>query len=141
MARKLDISKSEMLQMRAQGLSNRDIANCLDISYGTVFNYIGPQNGRMENLAAFNDPKPKEVETPTEEKKQAPRAVDSLEMVYEVVKSADGTYRAELDYESNSVSILDSTIAFEELAELATFIIGLASRVDNHKTKEADFHG
>ena len=86
----------------------------------------------MESLAAFNETKPKEVETPKEEQKPAPKAVDSLEMVYEIVKSADGTYRAEVDYESKCVSILDSTIAFDQLAELATFIIGLAGRVNNH---------
>lgn len=129
---KLGISKSEMLQLREQGLSNRDIAKVLDIHFATVYKYIGPQNGRMENLAAFNDPKPKEVETPKEEQKPSPRAVDSLEMVYEIVKSADGTYRAELDYENKCVSILDSTVEFDQLAELATFIIGLASRVNNH---------
>lgn len=132
MARKLGISKSEMLRMREEGLSNRDIAKILEIHYATVYNYIGPQGGRKENLAAFNEPKPKEVEQPKEEQKTSPRAVDSLEMVYEVVKSADGTYRAELDYESKCVSILDSTVEFDQLAELATFIIGLAGRVDNH---------
>ena len=132
MAKKLGISKSEMLRMREQGLSNRDIAKCLDIHFATVYNYIGPQGGRMENLAAFDEPKPKEVETPKEEPKPSPKAVDSLEMVYEVVKSGDGTFRAELDYESKCVAILDSTIEFGQLAELATFIIGLASRVDNH---------
>jgi hypothetical protein len=52
-------------------------------------------------------------------------------MVYEVVKSADGTYRAEVDYESKCISILDSIIEFDQLAELATFIIGLASRVQS----------
>ena len=132
MAHKIGVSKSEMLRMREQGLSNRDIAKCLDIHFATVYNYIGPQGKRMDNLAAFDEPKPKEVETPKEEQKPSPRAVDSLEMVYEVVKSADGTFRAELDYESKCVAVLDSTIEFAQLAELATFIIGLASRVDNH---------
>ena len=132
MAKKIGVSKSEMLRMREQGLSNRDIAKCLEIHVATVYNHIGPQGGRMDNLAAFDEPKSKEVETPKEEKKPSPRAVDSLEMVYEVVKSGDGTFRAELDYESKCVAILDSTIEFEQLAELATFIIGLAGRVDNH---------
>lgn len=132
MAHKIGISKSELLRMREQGLSNRDIAKLLEIHVATVYNHIGPQGGRMENLAAFDEPKPKEVEIPKEEKKTSPRAVDSLEMVYEVVKSGDGTFRAELDYESKCVAILDSVIEFDKLAELATFIIGLASRVDNH---------
>lgn len=132
MARKIGVSKSEMLRMREEGLSNRDIAKCLGIHPATVYNWIGPQGSRMENLAAFNEPKTEKVETPKEERKPSPRAVDSLEMVYEVVKSGDGTFRAELDYESKCVAILDSTIDFAQLAELATFIIGLAGRVDNH---------
>lgn len=133
MARKCGVTKSEMLQMREQGLSNRDIAKCLDISYATVCRYIGPQGGRVEGLAAFKEDKPKKVESPEEEQKASPKAVDSLEMVYEVVKSADGSYRAEVDYESKCVSILDSTIEFDRLAELATFIIGLAGRVGSHE--------
>lgn len=130
MARKInDISKGEMLRMRAEGLSNRDIAKLLDIHYATVYNYICPQGGRMDNLAAFDEPKAKEVETPKEEPKTAPKAVDSLEMVYEVVKSANGTFRAEVDYENKCLSIGENVYDLDTLAELATFIIGLASRV------------
>ena len=133
MARKInDISKSEMLRMRAEGLSNRDIAKCLDIHYATVYNYIGPQGGRMDNLAAFDEPKPKEVETPKEEPKTAPRAVDSLVAIAETVRSTNGTYQAQIDYELEVVEVLGSTISRDELAELATFIIGLAGRVENH---------
>lgn len=131
MARKLGITKSEMLRLREQGLSNTDIANVLEISRAAVYRYIGKQGVRMENLAAFNEPKPQEVETPKEEQKAPQKAVDRLEMVFEVVKSAGGTYRAKLDYEGNLVSILDSIIAFDDLAELATFIIGLAGRVQS----------
>ena len=132
MAKKIGVSRSEMLQLREQGLSNKDIANVLEIHPATVHRYIGPQGGRIESLAAFNEPKAPKVDTPKEEQKPAPKAVDSLEMVYEIVKSADGSFRAEVDYESKCVSILDSTVAFDQLAELATFIIGLAGRVNNH---------
>lgn len=59
MRKKCDVTASEMLEMRNQGLSNKDIANCLDISYATVLKYIGKQDGRMENLAAFADTPPK----------------------------------------------------------------------------------
>ena len=81
MARKCGVTKSEMLQMREQGLSNRDIAKCLEISYPTVVRYIGPQGGRVEGLAAFKEEKPEKVESPKEEQKASPKAVDSLEMV------------------------------------------------------------
>lgn len=134
MARKInDISKSEMLRMRAEGLSNRDIAKCLDIHYATVYNYIGPQGGRMDNLAAFDEPKPKEVETPKEEPKTAPRAVDSLVAIAETVRSANGVYQAQIEYELEVVEVLGSTISFDGLAELATFIIGLASRMEQKR--------
>ena len=132
MAKRIGVSKSEMLQMRAEGLSNKDIANVLEIHVATVYNHIGPQGGRMENLAAFEEPKPEEVEPPKEDRKPSPKAVDSLEMVYEIVKSADGTFRAEVDYETHEVYVLDYCIQFDKLAELATFIIGLAGRVNNH---------
>ena len=132
MARKLGITRSEMLQLREQGLSNDDIANVLEISRAAVYRYIGKQGGRMENLAAFNEPKKEKVETPTEEQKTPHKAVDSLEKVFEVVKSANGTYRAELDYESKAISVFDSTIGFDQMAELATFIIGLAGRVQSN---------
>ena len=132
MARKLtDITKSEMLRMREQGLSNRDIAKCLDIHYATVYNWIGPQGGRMENLAAFNEPKKEKVETPKEEPKAPHKAVDALRTICESVRSADGTYQAEIDYEMEAVGLLGSTISFSGMAELATFIIGLASRVQS----------
>lgn len=132
MAHKIGISKSEMLQMREQGLSNRDIAKCLEIHVATVYNHIGPQGGRMDNLAAFDEPKPKVVETPKEETKTPHKAVDSLEMICETVRSANGTYQAEIEYELEVVKLLGSTISFGGLAELATFIIGLAGRVDKH---------
>ena len=135
MARKLGISKSEMLRMREQGLSNRDIAKCLEISYGTVFNYIGPQGVRMDKLAAFDEPKAKEVETPNEEVKTAPRAIDSLAMICEVVRSANGVYQAQIEYELEVVDVLGSTISFDGLADLATFIVGLASRVEQKGKK------
>lgn len=131
MAKRIGVSKSEMLQLREQGFSNKDIANLLEIHHSTVCRYIGPQGGRMESLAAFQKPKEKKPELPEEERKPTPRAIDSLEMVYEIVKSADGTYRAELDYENKCVSIFDYTLAFDQLAELSTFIIGLAGRVNN----------
>lgn len=45
MAKKVGVSTREMLQMREQGLSNRDIANLLEIHIATVYNHIGPQGG------------------------------------------------------------------------------------------------
>ena len=130
MAKRIGVSASEMLRMRADGLSNKDIANLLEISPVTVLRHIGPQGGRMEHLAAFDKPKTEKAETPKEEQKPSPKAVDSPELVYEVVKSACGTFRAEIDYESKCVAILDTTIAFDQLAEVSTFIIGLASRIE-----------
>ena len=81
-------------------------------------------------MAAFNEPVPVKEEVQTEEQKAPTKAVDSIEMIYEIVKSADGTFRAELDYENKCVSVFDTVIDFDQLAELATFVIGLVGRVD-----------
>lgn len=128
--KRIGVSASEMLRMRADGLSNKDIANLLEISPATVFRHIGPQGGRMDSLAAFEKPKTEKVEMPKEENKTAPRAVDTLTVMFEVLHSGNGTFRAEVDYEQELVSIGSNTYPFDDLAELATFIIGLASRVE-----------
>lgn len=50
MRRKIDVTASEMRELREQGLSNHDIAKSLD---------IGKQGCHMERLAAFKDTPPK----------------------------------------------------------------------------------
>lgn len=71
MRKKLDITPSEMRELREQGLSNHDIAKLLDISYATVLRYIGKQNCRMERLAAFAEDEP----CKTDEKQDEPQEV------------------------------------------------------------------
>lgn len=74
MKRKLQITASEMLEMRKQGMSNHDIAKSLDISYPTVLRYIGKQGGHMEGLEAFKDaPSPKKEEAKKEVKPVIPK--------------------------------------------------------------------
>ena len=66
--KKLDLHPSELLELRKQGYSNKDIANMLGICDQTVRNYIGRQDGKMDSLKAFED-KPKaeaKAETPVE---------------------------------------------------------------------------
>lgn len=147
MARKLGVTRSEMLQLREQGLSNDDIAHVLEISRATVFRYIGKQGGRMENLAAFNEPKKEKVETPKEEPKAPPKAVDRLITLRETFASADLNFSAQLDYgleectftghclEEDTEAMIQPQfrITFDKLPELVTFIIGLASRVEDKK--------
>lgn len=53
--KKCEVSASEMMEMRREGLSNKDIAELLEISVPTVHKYIGKQGGRMERLAVFAD--------------------------------------------------------------------------------------
>ena len=131
--KKLGVSKSELLQMREQGLSNADIANVLEIHPATVRRYIGPQYGHMDNLAAFSKPKKKIDEIPKGEAKTTPKAVDSLGVLAETVRSADGVYQAQIEYELEVVELLGTTISFDGLAELATFIIGVAGRIEQRK--------
>lgn len=72
MYRKIDITPAEMLIMREDGMSNRDIANVLDISVATVRKYIGNQGGRMDSFEAFKE-KRREVEEHTSLKVEVPK--------------------------------------------------------------------
>lgn len=45
MKKKLEVTPAEMLELRAQGMSNHDIAKSLDISMSAVYKYIGSQGG------------------------------------------------------------------------------------------------
>lgn len=44
----LDVDVSTLYDMRAQGLSNTEIASALGVSLGTVYKYIGKQGGWMK---------------------------------------------------------------------------------------------
>lgn len=50
-----DISVSEMEQMRLDGMSNREIADALDVSYTTVLAYIGKQPSGMRKYSKYTD--------------------------------------------------------------------------------------
>lgn len=78
MAKKIGVTKSEMLQMREQGLSNKDIAKCLDINLATVYAYIGKQGGRMESLAAFEELKPESRNYPRRSRNPPPKPWTAL---------------------------------------------------------------
>ena len=60
------ISREEMLQMRENGMTNKEIARSLDISYATVHRYIGsqPQGLRADygSVVAYVHSTPKEPE-------------------------------------------------------------------------------
>ena len=46
---RIELSVSEMLQLRKDGYNNKDIAKILDIALPTVYRYIGGQGCRMES--------------------------------------------------------------------------------------------
>lgn len=124
--KKCEVSASEMMEMRREGLSNADIAELLEISVPTVHKYIGKQGRRMERLAVFADKGKKKQQEAEEEicetKKQVtkPKYVPTQE-VYSV-----GAVQVEV---SNIVRYLtikkdgDSvTLSFEQTAELLEFL-------------------
>jgi predicted transcriptional regulator len=139
MGRKIEVTASEMMALRNEGYSNKDIANLLEINPITVRRYIGCQPQRhMENMAAFKE-KPKtvaqkarDVETP-----EIKRAVDEIVVQSESISSKSGTIKADIDYKSCSVIIGDDILfTFDELPELATFIIGMTERIVSRMPKK-----
>lgn len=61
---KLELSVSELMQLRNDGYSNKDIARILDISLATVYNYIGKQGCRIPSATASFISKPKQDTPP-----------------------------------------------------------------------------
>lgn len=131
MAKRIGVTASEMMAMREQGLSNKDIANLLEINPLTVRRYIGCQPQRhMENLAAFKEkPKEKEREVETVETPNIKRAVDEIVVRYEKLSTRNGNTMANVDYMYKTVELDVGTMSFDELAEFATFVIGMVERI------------
>lgn len=135
-SKKLDITPSEMMELRKQGYSNRDIANMLDICVQTVRNYIGRQDGHMDNLEAFKDkPKP--------EKAVVASAEPAIPAYEPKVTSARYKVGDELDVEIDHVGETlcietinsDICITFDEARELVRF---LAWASDKRKPTKED---
>lgn len=134
MKRKLQITASEMLEMRKQGMSNHDIAKSLDISYPTVLRYIGKQGGHMEGLEAFKDaPSPKKEEAKEEAKPVIPKyepkiASESFDLKCgSVTLSYDKRrviLRPEMGIDENVLAAVkfNPTIKFDDVPDLVQFL-------------------
>lgn len=60
--RRLELSTSEILEMRKQGMSNKEIAKALDVSVPTIVRWIGAQGRRAKNREGVSKLPPKEKE-------------------------------------------------------------------------------
>jgi transposase len=123
MKRKLQITASEMLEMRKQGMSNHDIAKSLDISYPTVLRYIGKQGGHMEGLDAFKDaPSPKKEEAKEEVKPVIPKYDPKPVLERFVVGGCDVT----MDAEAREILIRscggEFLSAYDDIPDLVQFL-------------------
>ena len=124
--RRVGVTKSEMLELRKQGLSNKDIANVLEISEPTVYRYIGGQGKRMESMAAFKEKKTEEIPV---EPKEIKRAVDEVVVRTERLSSKNGNTIADVDYMYHTVEMDVGTLSFDELEDFAVFVVGMVERI------------
>lgn len=123
MRRKIDVTASEMLQLREQGYSNHDIAASLDISYSCVLRTIGKQGGRMEGYAAFkNTPPRQKMEKGTEAMPVLPKYNPlPFKESYSI-----GDYAIELNNDDRLVTVSsdsgDIIFAYEDIPDLVQFL-------------------
>ena len=128
--RKIGVTASEMMAMREQGLSNKDIANLLEINPLTVRRYIGNQpERRMENMAAFKESKPKKMEEETVETPEIKRATDEVIVRRELLCSRNGNVAVNVDYINRIAEFDVNAMSFDELADFATFVVGMVERI------------
>lgn len=122
--RKLDITPSEMMELRKQGYSNGDIAQMLDIGKSTMQRYIGKQGCRIGHLAAFEDKlKNKAIVAPAEP--AIPTYVPKITRArYKVSAEID----VEIDHIGETLNIESPNgdicicITFDEARELVRFL-------------------
>lgn len=122
MSKRIGVTASEMRAMREEGMSNRDIANVLDISLPTVLKYIGRQDGRMESFDAFKD-KPKKKETETNEEVRIPEyEPKAFREWYEVCG-----FNFEINHNAQKLVIEFGTevicIPYEKIPDLVQFLV------------------
>lgn len=89
MRKKLEVTAHEMLMLREQGYSNKEIAEQLECSYATVFNYIGKQGVRKQRTA--------------EKPCSPPVSKPSVEIISQTI-SIDG-YLFNIDHKGKSVDV------------------------------------
>lgn len=124
-----EVSINEMLEMRKQGMSNKDIARALEISHVTVLKYIGKQPAGMDNIAALEPVKAKEPEVVTP---PAPPAPPFFRVGKE--RLAAGEFTVHLDYEARQVDIHSEAVhvkvtGYEKLVGLMEVISNVLARV------------
>lgn len=132
MRRKLDVTASDMLALREQGLSNHDISASLDISIATVRRYIGKQGGHMEGLAAFKEsPPPRKTEDKGVEMPVIPKY--EPKPVTEIY--AAGESRLELNNEDRILTISSDAgeimFSYSDIPDLVQFLAwAMRTRMD-----------
>ena len=129
MRRKINVTASEMMELRKQGMSNYDIAKSLDISCATVRRYIGTQGGKkMERLEAFKD-KPsekKQAEAPVFVPYTPKKITEQFGIGEDIV--------LEVDYEERYITIANNEasvfIPFRDICDLTQFLAWLMRERD-----------
>ena len=129
MRRKINVTASEMMELRKQGMSNYDIAKSLDISCATVRRYIGTQGGKkMERLEAFKD-KPsekKQAEAPVFVPYTPKKITEQFGIGEDIV--------LEVDYEERDITIANNEasvfIPFRDICDLTQFLAWLMRERD-----------
>lgn len=129
MRRKINVTASEMMELRKQGMSNYDIAKSLDISCATVRRYIGTQGGKkMERLEAFKD-KPsekKQAEAPVFVPYTPKKITEQFGIGEDIV--------LEVDYEEREITIANNEasvfIPFRDICDLTQFLAWLMRERD-----------
>lgn len=127
--KKIELSASEMMEMRREGLFNKDIAELLEISLPVVYRHIGKQGGRMERLAAFAKKEKKKDEPAkvdeTKEQIKTPRYIP-VEEVYSVggISITSSNIVRCLSISAGEGMV---TLSYEQAAELVAFLAWLGT--------------
>ena len=71
-----EVSREELLTMRESGMTNRDIANSLDVSIATIYRHIGAQPPGLRRRYEYESPALPDNQTQREEFDEAALVVE-----------------------------------------------------------------
>ena len=124
MKKRLELTTTEMMQLRKDGYSNKDIANILDISIATVYRYIGKQKRHMESVTT----RPNTTTAPPEKPPESTKKPQGITVISRVV-SIDG-YLFEIPSVSSSISVAFADGQSVKMDDVDGFINAIAKARD-----------
>lgn len=119
-----DFSKTELLRMREDGLSNREIADRIGCAYSTIYGILGKQPNGLRYSCQFAAPSSNEI-LPDDQIEKFPSRVKVLKFT---AVGAAGSYI--IDIEDNIVTLESQELLSEQLPDFIADLVSVGKMIE-----------